>query len=77
MIFHKGTAFLLWIYFLLPRQLGLLEVHAPGMDGMNPAFFMTVFPSQDGDRNPGVHEDRVNEPVEVNLERHFDLKKYD
>ena len=52
-------------------------MHAPGVDGMNPALFMPVFPSEDGHRNPGVHEDRVDQPVEVNLERHFDLEKYD
>lgn len=37
------------------------------MDGMDPALLMAVLPAQDGDRNPGIHEYRINEPVEINF----------
>ena len=61
-----------WFFGLVSRvdlflsgETGLLEVHASGMNGMYPAFLMAILPSEDGDGNPGVHEDRVDEPVEV------------
>ena len=44
---------------------------------MDPALLVPVFPSKDGHRNPGVHEYGVYQPVEVNLQRHFDLQQYD
>ena len=47
------------------------------MNGMNPSFFMSVLPSKECDRNPGVHEDRVDQPVKINLRRNFDLQKND
>ena len=47
------------------------------MDGVYPSFLMPVFPAQYGDWNPGVHEDRIDEPVKINLERYFYLKEYD
>ena len=52
-------------------------MHASGMNGMNPSFFMSVLPSKECDRNPGVHEDRVDQPVKINLRRNFDLQKND
>ena len=63
--------------FFLSGQLGLFKMHASGVDGMDPAFFMAVLPAQDGDGNPGIHENGVNEPVEVNLQGHFDLQQHD
>ena len=52
-------------------------MHASCMDGMDPALLMAVLPAQDGDRNPGIHEYRINEPVEINFQRHFDLQQHD
>lgn len=42
-----------------------------------PILFMSVLPSKECDRNPGVHEDRVDQPVKINLRRNFDLQKND
>ena len=52
-------------------------MHASCMDGMDPALLVAVLPAQDGDRNPGIHENRINEPVEINFQRHFDLQQHD
>ena len=61
----------------LSCQTCLFKMHASGMNGMNPSFFMSVLPSKECDRNPGVHEDRVDQPVKINLRRNFDLQKND
>ena len=73
-----------WFFGLVSRvdlflsgEAGLLEVHASGMNGMYPAFLMAILPSEDGDGDPGVHKDRVDEPVEVDLPGHLDLKEND
>lgn len=73
----SSLSFSLLIDFLLSGELSLLEMHASGVDGMNPAFLMAILPAQDGDGNPGVHENRIDEPVEINLQRHFDLQQHD
>lgn len=73
-----------WFFGLVSRvdlflsgEAGLLEVHASGVNGMYPAFLMAILPSEDGDGDPGVHEDGVDEPVEVDLPRHLDLQEND
>lgn len=73
-----------WFFGLVSRvdlflsgEAGLLEVHASGMNGMYPAFLMAILPSEDGDGDPGVHKDRVDEPIEVDLPGHLDLKEND
>lgn len=63
--------------FFLSGEAGLLEVHASGVNGMYPAFLMAILPSEDGDGDPRVHKDRVDEPVEVDLPGHLDLKEND
>ena len=62
-----SSPFFLLIDFFLPGELGLLKMHASCMDGMDPALLVAVLPAQDGDRNPGIHEYRINEPVKINL----------
>ena len=73
-----------WFFGLVSRvdlflsgEAGLLEVHASGVNGMYPAFLMAILPSEDGDGDPGVHKDRIDEPVEVDLPGHLDLKEND
>lgn len=73
-----------WFFGLVSRvdlflsgEASLLEVHASGMNGMYPAFLMAILPSEDGDGDPGVHKDGIDEPVEVDLPGHLDLKEND
>ena len=73
-------AVVLWLSgvdFFLSGEAGLLEVHASGVNGVYPALLMAILPSEDGDGDPGVHKDRVDEPVEVDLPWHLDLQEDD
>ena len=52
-------------------------MNVPGMDGVYPALLVPVKEPEEGHRYPGVHEDRIEQPVEPDLLRHLDLQEHD